>query len=479
MAFSDDFPVLEDLLEVDYSLLDDDFVLTGPPVNLVPPFPREDPGELTVPAVGEQAGGACDSVGDSDLGPADETLFGQSSGSDLGSDSSPSSPPDVLVVPAVSEGSPPLVSIIPEVSCVPCVSEGPSFVELTTSAASLALVTSVEPSSTVVTSVEPSSTVKTSVEPSSTTSAGEIPSAVAGTASHFKHIKFVGFPTNKVCPVCNETFIGLYKRHVRNHHLPWYFLPELSCFQCRVAPGSICFLDAQHRQQPDHSDGSCNFNDLQLGGWVARMTGILYHFSEFFQVSLTDLLVFCQGLGLVMPHNLPLSPTHVILYNILEIFLGLEPTVDFSFSPMNSIICLLHWTIVPQLLLTFPVEARREFASLDVMRGCDGRGLSTDEFHRLRAFSNQFSFFVDSYMHLSLALTKFRYPLLDDLLYRTGDREYSLKFLIASFVMPDSWSSHVPFLKDDRVFFSFGIHPSFCWEISLRLCHFRKGLLVS
>ena len=38
----------------------------------------------------------------------------------------------------------------------------------------------------------------------------------------------------KECPICRQT-VTIMKRHVEAKHLPWYFSPDLACWQCRFA----------------------------------------------------------------------------------------------------------------------------------------------------------------------------------------------------------------------------------------------------
>ena len=251
----------------------------------------------------------------------------------------------------------------------------------------------------------------------------------------------------KDCPICGQT-VTILKRHVEAKHLPWYFSPELACWQCRFAEETTMKLWGRH--------GACvngQFDNEQLRTWSATMWGWISLAARFLEVGDASALVAKVGREKWYPKEkgFQLSPTR---RELLWTAQKLQTSVDIEVSTQspNCVAALLTWQTAVQLLIHLPEDARGWFRDYPLREPEDG----SMAIPRMRA--------VDSHCHLETVQQRFYLSSPTSVLQLKNVGEHpavSLRIVIWNRVFPGSWRDiEQPMEEEDcRVVQTFGAHP--------------------
>ena len=117
-----------------------------------------------------------------------------------------------------------------------------------------------------------------------------------------------------------------------------------ACWECQHSEGSLAHLHARHSKHHMHSEDT-----LLL--WLGACTGFLHTLTRIHNcTSLNSLLE-----QVIKNQSFPKDPidipfvTHVY-WQVLELYLGLPVTSKYSVTPPNSIIVLLHSSVLRHVL---------------------------------------------------------------------------------------------------------------------------------
>ena len=77
--------------------------------------------------------------------------------------------------------------------------------------------------------------------------------------------------TTAICDICRVPR-RLLCRHIEAMHLPWFFRPENSCWNCQWAECSSPHLEKRHRK---HHEDEGKFTDQRLATWCESVKAIL------------------------------------------------------------------------------------------------------------------------------------------------------------------------------------------------------------
>ena len=82
------------------------------------------------------------------------------------------------------------------------------------------------------------------------------------------------------CPLCGTGMSGHVKRHVLRKHLPWFWIGNISCWECRQLEGSALSLTVKHTMA--HKGQQRSFDDDSLHEWCQMFNGSLHLLREWF-----------------------------------------------------------------------------------------------------------------------------------------------------------------------------------------------------
>ena len=140
------------------------------------------------------------------------------------------------------------------------------------------------------------------------------------------------------CPLCHKAVDHL-RRHVEQHHLPWYFCPERVCWQCRSSSDSLKQLWRTHGNCQDGA-----FNNHWLEVWVATMWGWLDLASQYTHCSgVKGLLeLFLERKWYAQEAGFCPSATRELLLNQIQNVYG-DAGLEVRLRPPNCPSAVLTW----------------------------------------------------------------------------------------------------------------------------------------
>ena len=155
------------------------------------------------------------------------------------------------------------------------------------------------------------------------------------------------------CPLCHKAVDHL-RRHVEQHHVPWYFCPERVCWQCRSSSNSLKQLWRMH--------GNCQdgvFNNHWLEVWVATMWGWLDLASQYAHCSgVKGLLeLFFERKWYAQEAGFCPSATRELLLNQIQNVYG-DAGLEVCLWPPNCPSAVLTWFGCLQMLQELQEEDR-------------------------------------------------------------------------------------------------------------------------
>lgn len=244
------------------------------------------------------------------------------------------------------------------------------------------------------------------------------------------------------CPLCGE-FIRNLRRHVSQEHLPWYFNPEVTCWECRSYQGTLCFLRHRHLSVPACSEGY--FSERNLYRWLSLVAGLLNEISSFWGLSsvadLLDLVV--QRHWYPSCSHYTVSEVSQVLFGLVDRYMGFEPKDNYCVNPPNGVAALLHWEVFFNLLTNLSSEYQIQVKSNQFE--CPGNRIPNE--------------IADGHLHLSRLLSKFKVKNLSQLQQKVGsDSECTVSVVINNCVFPHCRDSFRSSLYEG-VWLTFGQHP--------------------
>ena len=146
-------------------------------------------------------------------------------------------------------------------------------------------------------------------------------------------------------PLCHKAVDHL-RRHVEQHHLPWYFCPERVCWQCHSSSDSLKQLWRTHG---NYQDGA--FSNHWLEVWVATMWGWLDLASQYTHFSgVKGLLeLFLERKWYAQEAGLCPSATRELLLNQIQNVYG-DAGLEVRRRPPNCPSAVLTWFGCLQML---------------------------------------------------------------------------------------------------------------------------------
>ncbi len=261
-----------------------------------------------------------------------------------------------------------------------------------------------------------------------------------------------GCQSEAPCPICIDMPVRNLMGHIIAKHLPWFISPSTACWSCEFSEGSYCFLRHRHLDATDHDVSASFLTDEQLTRWCALTTGYLHAIrSELDLDSLGDLLEHVTKEQLA-PLNCLFSAQQQGLLRLLDEYLGFAPQASYSVAPPSSISSLLHRKTLFELLRTLPPDAQARVTNTECLQDVHGAEVDVGDFEWGMLTT------VDSHCHLDLVLTK---HVGHDLasLEESFSAGRVVSTMIANFILPDKWDIHSRFVNDDRILFTFGVHP--------------------
>lgn len=265
-------------------------------------------------------------------------------------------------------------------------------------------------------------------------------------------------PSFKICPICGDKMRAHVKRHVHFRHFPWYLAPTTACWECKTQENSPCFR-VQHASQHE-----TYFDDARLGQWINLVNGVLHFFR--FQLDLDDLQDLLQY---VVEHVLfPAPDPSIVIFSELETSLmkeyekkcNLDCSAPYCISPPHSVVCLVHWRIIANLLKQLGEKVLGDFKVLELPLNYQGFPVSS-----VASLTPPLPF-VDTHFHLDVTLKRTKCRTFSELSHSCCSSPLDVKLAIANYVYPKHWPhwiSHVG--ADPRVRVTFGIHPHFVKEM--------------
>ena len=112
------------------------------------------------------------------------------------------------------------------------------------------------------------------------------------------------------CPHCPESgSIPNLRRHIDNHHVPWYVMPHLACFSCRVAHSTAQKCESLHQQR------TCLLMHHDVTGvWVDYLRKALWVLARHFgSPSLEGLLRIVVDRHLYSQYEQPIGSRHQLM----------------------------------------------------------------------------------------------------------------------------------------------------------------------
>lgn len=272
----------------------------------------------------------------------------------------------------------------------------------------------------------------------------------------------------RLCPGGEVPITSKYRRHLQIKHLPWYFDPQLACWEHQRNFGQSGVL-LKHRAM-EGCKGT--FGEPELGVWVKSMAGFLRFLgNKLCGGELKDLVSMVQKKGLFprKTNSVDVPVVTQVLWRELDTHVGWCPPVIYRVDPPETPAGLLHVNILQELLPLLKGEVLKEVQQLEI------NGATSTETPRRKVKV------ADSHCHLIPTLRKHRVENMHGLRVRSKeflDGYTKVTLVICNIAHPDCWASWKELERDRGVFFVFGIHPLVAAERGLYIAdrEFREVL---
>ncbi len=264
------------------------------------------------------------------------------------------------------------------------------------------------------------------------------------------------FPTcsrrSYLCDICQQEVPNKHaRRHFEEVHLPWFYSPHTACAACKTNASALCFLRSRHDEREGHPAASFR-SDQDLLLWVSRIAGMLHFFRACYgQADLEGLRqqIVSQGLA---AQGYSFTGNWEGLLLVLDQYLGLPEHAHHDVGNPTCVSALLHWRTLSNILAKLSPLAREHFLILEYCSDFHG-GLSFPVSPWTTSATA-----IDAHCHLDRTLQNHGVETLTELSdLVSGGR--TVKSFICNFVFPNQWSKHENFLDENKVKFTFGIHP--------------------
>ena len=253
-------------------------------------------------------------------------------------------------------------------------------------------------------------------------------------------------------------------------HLPWYVAPTTACWVCKNQEGSACFNLVKHIHNYDHECGA-GFDGTNLVSWCYLMNGLFHSLAFHLGLeSLEQLLQFVVHNELFPPYVQNVSPFNSLERDLMikydQICNTGNASLQYDLDPPNSIIVLMHWRILANLLKLLDVDTQK------LVKACEVHMLQNGFVVNSPTFQEENSSFplIDTHFHLDQLLKRSGLHTLSALETKIGySRSVYLEHCVANFVFPKAWPSfHYLAVCDPRVSVSVGVHPHFIEESQIK-----------
>ncbi|CAG2227663.1 tatD [Mytilus edulis] len=267
---------------------------------------------------------------------------------------------------------------------------------------------------------------------------------------------------HRECDICFHTFTNP-RRHTIQTHLPWYVAPETACWICGTQEQTANFLNKHITRCHPTNAIDATFKNREVM-YAELMNGLLRELARALGTSFPVGLE--EKLNAIMRIRTQLPPTefHISEVKLVDSFLKLncmEPPADYKIpaTPLLEIYHILHWKILKNLIGYLNSDEQLWLLKFEERKNKEGL--------QIGQLSTKLSgplHIIDSHFHLDQLCRQMgsgAFQDLDDLgsqsIYKT-----ELKYAIANFVFPSAWPNSAQrseFRKDNRLRFTFGIHP--------------------
>lgn len=221
-----------------------------------------------------------------------------------------------------------------------------------------------------------------------------------------------------------------------------------------------------HRDRVQCGEG--NFREYQLSLWVGYMTGVLFFLARVFGCGHPEELLHLVRRRKWHPSTsvgLEVPLVTCRLWRELDKVMGYSSTVLYRVDPPATIACLLHYSIISQVL----VHAGREVAG--VVKAMEEYVMANGEkTESIKIITDCDCVLADSHCHLIATLVRNHCQTLGELKEkheRLLEGRGTVPILICNVVHRACWRDWRNYKRLRGVFFTFGIHPSLAGERGL------------
>ncbi len=259
---------------------------------------------------------------------------------------------------------------------------------------------------------------------------------------------------SSLCKLCDRG-VKASRRHLEQHHFPWYLCPYASCPQCEVSEQSLCFLRNRHLSEESHGAEAAFALDKDLLLWVSRMAGILHFLRSFLDQDDLDGL-----LEAVRSRQLAANSTNGYIFHgswegcllMLDQYLGIPEHGPHSVDNPMCVSSVLHWRTLANILMVLPAPARDLFRRLDDWANINGQVAVV--ISPWLTFPQAY----DAHCHLDKVLEAHNINSLEGLREQFAGNRVVTRH-VSNFVFPIGWNNHRQFDANPEVLYTFGVHP--------------------
>ena len=249
--------------------------------------------------------------------------------------------------------------------------------------------------------------------------------------------------TGKNCGLCGGTVSNM-KRHMLESHLPYYWLPHQCCVVCTMHIGSGERLWTHHLDV--HEGKAYQFNSIQE--YVARMRSFMTQVCTLLCQSddLQCLLTYVCEKQLFPPKDpqrVDFNEMETILLNFIrEDGITSAPKI----SPPDCVASLYHWRIASKVLGELSQEDQERLRKIDEVsfKPSVPPGFIADAHFHLDTLESTTN--LQSFAKIEQGITE-------------GTELLPLRLAIANYVFPGTLKKIHHVEKDDRLYYTAGIHP--------------------
>ena len=236
---------------------------------------------------------------------------------------------------------------------------------------------------------------------------------------------------NKRCLLCSRPTTHP-RRHIVQHHLPWWFQAASACCRCCIQEGSVGPLKARHQHQGEELPDISAWME-----WATELVEIVQETLGFcFPQHLLDHVLknkwFAKEGGFNETERAWLRQLSVLNK------WGL-PSGPITVSPPNCIAALLHFKTFAVIISILCPAAQQSLA-------------------RFQPAAPSKLNLVDSHAHLDILISRSQMSI-PDWDRKFSDSSVKVSGIITNYVYPEHWASSSALVSNPRVKATFGLHP--------------------